>query len=92
MSKPAVNAMVFKDEKGYLCAVRVDFCDEAKAAEIAKEKLIAVNVKRTNEYNYMYHGFGKAIGDDSYENTWWLTENLNTKSIPVYVFREDFDA
>ena len=49
MSKPAVNAMVFKDEKGYLCAVRVDFCDEAKAAEIANE-LILQNSARFLEF------------------------------------------
>lgn len=88
MSKPQVNTMVFKDDNGYLCAVRVDFCSEAEAMDIAKEKLITESVKKSDDYKYMYHGFGKAKNMDEYENTWWLTDNATGNSVPVYVFRE----
>lgn len=91
MSKPTVNAMIFRDDNGYLCAVRVDYCDESTAADIAKKKLCAEEVVRTDEYRYMYFGFNKIVGMDEYENTWWLTEDINKKSIPVYVFREVWD-
>lgn len=88
MSKPLVNFMKFKDDKGLLCAIRKDYCTEDEAKEIAKEQLITESVKRTNEYHYMYHGFGKTVDMDEYENTWWITESKNKSSIPVYVFRE----
>lgn len=91
MSKQPVNFMTFKDEKGFLCAVRVNHCSEEDAEQIAKQKLMCDKVKRTNEYKYMYHGFGKTIGMDEWENTWWLTESCNKISIPVYVFREVID-
>lgn len=88
MGKQATISMTFKDKNGYLCAVRVDSCTLEEATEIAKKQLINDNVKQTDEYKYMYFGFGKAIGDDSYENTWWITDEANSKAIPVYVFRE----
>lgn len=88
MSKPLVNFMKFKDDKGLLCAIRKDYCTEDEAKEIAKEQLITESVKRTTEYHYMYHGFGKTVDMDEYENTWWITESKNKSSIPVYVFRE----
>ena len=88
MGKQTVNSMVFKDDKGQLCGVRVDFCSEEEAIEIAKDKLYCDKVEKTDEYKYMYHGFGKAIGMDEFENTWWLTDHVTGNSIPVYVFRE----
>lgn len=88
MSKQSVNYMLFEDEKGKLCAVRVDYCTEEEAIEIAKDKLYCDKVEKTDEYRYMYFGFGKTIGMDEYENTWWLTESVTGKAIPVYVFRE----
>lgn len=91
MSKPTTISMTFKDKDGYLCAVRVDSCTLEEATEIAKKQLVNDNVKQTDEYKYMYFGFGKAIGDDSYENTWWITDEANSKAIPVYVFREVWD-
>lgn len=89
MSKQPVNFMTFKDEKGFLCAVRVDYCCEENAEQIAKQKLMCDKVKKTDEYRYMYHGFGKTVGMDEYENTWWITEDLKKNSVPVFVFRED---
>ena len=68
------NYMKFKDEQGYLFAVRKDLFTE--------------DVELSSDYQYMYHGFGKAVGMDEYENTWWLTNEKNKITIPVYVFRE----
>ena len=39
----------------------------------------------------MYHGFGKDVGSDEYENTWWLVGEPTNNSIPVYVFRENLE-
>jgi len=91
MSKPKENHIVFKDKKGYLCAVRKDFCDEYEAEKIAKERLVNESVIPCFEYGYMYHGFGKDVGSDEYENTWWLVGEPTNNSIPVYVFRENLD-
>lgn len=88
MSKPLVNFMKFKDDKGLLCAIRKDYCTENEAKEIAKEQLMAESVKRTNEYHYMYHGFGKTIDMDEYENSWWLIGDPTKNSVEVYAFRE----
>lgn len=88
MSAPT-NFMTFKDDDGYLCAVRMDYCTEDEAKEIAKDRLYNESVKLTTEYRYMHHGFGKTVGMDEYENTWWLTDECKKNSVPVYVFRED---
>jgi hypothetical protein len=88
MSKPPVESEIFKDEKGYLCAVRKDRFTEAEAREIAKERLINDEVSLTEDYSYMYHGFGKTVGMDEYENTWWITDTMTKNAVPVYVFRE----
>lgn len=85
------NYMKFADDKGYLLAVRKDYCSEQEAEEIAKRELYTDTISKTDEYKFMYHGFGKTIGMDEWENTWWLTEDCNKISIPVYVFREVID-
>ena len=90
MNKPT-NFMTFRDSDGDLCAVRMDYCTEEEAMEIAKEKLFTESVKSTKEYRYMYHGFGKTVDMDEYENTWWLTDECKNNSVPVYVFREVYD-
>lgn len=87
MSK-AVNVMKFKDDKGYICAIRKDYCTESEAEQIAKDTLFTESVNRTNEYKHMYHGFGKAIGMDEYENSWWLIGDPTKNSVEVYAFRE----
>lgn len=79
---------IFKDADGYLCAVRKDMFTEAEATQIAKDKLINEEVHLTDQYSYMYHGFGKDSTTDEYSNTWWLTDSMKDNSIPVYVFRE----
>lgn len=88
MSKPLVNHLMFKDKKGYLYAVRTDFCSEEEARQIAKDKLVAESVKKVTNYGFMYHGFGKDYDSDEYENTWWLVGEQTNNSVPVYVFRE----
>lgn len=87
MSKPT-NVMTFSDDDGMLCAVRMDYCTEEEAMQIAKEKLFTENVKLTKDYRYMHHGFGKTVNMDEYENTWWLTDEMKKNSVAVYVFRE----
>ena len=82
------NYMKFKDEQGYLFAVRKDYCSNEDAKELAKKELFTEDVELSSDYQYMYHGFGKAVGMDEYENTWWLTNEKNKITIPVYVFRE----
>lgn len=86
MSKSKVNAMLFSDKKGMLCAIREDYCSVDKARSIAKQKLFCETVKKTNEYNHMYFGYGKSDGES--ESTWWLVDNKTKNGIPVYVFRE----
>ena len=87
MSKPLVESEIFKDKDGYLCAVRKDMYSEAEATDIAKKRLCNDEVHLTEQYSYMYHGFGKG-DDDEYANTWWLVDEMKKNSIPVYVFRE----
>lgn len=87
MSKPT-NVMTFSDDNGMLCAVRMDYCTEDEAMQIAKEKLFTESVMPTKEYRYMHHGFGKTVNMDEYENTWWLTDEMKKNSVAVYVFRE----
>lgn len=90
MSKPTLNYVTFKDqEEGLLLAVRKDCAKKAIAEAIAKEKLICEDVIEVPKYKYMYFGFGKTVGMDEYENTWWLTEDSRGQAIPVWVFRED---
>lgn len=86
MSKPRTNEVVFKDSKGFLCAVRQDSNTLDEAEKIAKTKLICEKVKQTNEYSHMYFGYGTSDGES--ESTWWLVDNAAKNGIPVYVFRE----
>jgi hypothetical protein len=87
MSKQKTNEIVFKDSKGYLCAVRSDCNTISEAQNIAKEKLMCEHVKQTHEYNHMYYGYGTSDGET--ESTWWLVDNATKNGIPVYVFREN---
>ena len=84
------NYMIFQDEKGMLFAVRKDYCSLEAAKDMALDKLKCESVKQSNDYKYMYFGFGKAVGMDEYENTWWLTGEKIGKFVEVYVFREDW--
>ena len=88
MSKPVVESEIFKDDDGYLCAIRKDKFTKEEAEEIAKNRLVNNEVHLTEQYRFMYHGFGKDSKTDEYENTWWLTDTMCNNSIPVYVFRE----
>lgn len=87
MSKPKYNHVVFKDSKGYLCAVRKQGNTITEAIEIAKESLFTEDVRQTNEYNHMYFGYGASDGES--ESTWWLVDTKYKNGIEVYVFRED---
>lgn len=80
--------MIFQDEKGMLFAVRKDYCSLEAAKDLALDKLNCESVKQSNTYRYMYHGFGKSVGMDEYENTWWITNEKTGNSVEVYVFRE----
>ena len=86
MSKPKTNDVVFKDDKGYLCAVRKDTNTLQEAVTIAKDRLYCDSVKQTDEYNHMYYGYG--VSDGEAESTWWLVDNSTKNGIPVFVFRE----
>lgn len=86
MSVSAVNAIVFMDEKGQMCAVKQSAMSLNEARELAKKKLYCEKVKQTHDYSHMYFGFGKSDGEA--ENNWWLIDNNTKNSIPVYVFRE----
>lgn len=88
MSKPVVESEVFEDgQMGRLCGVRKDMYTESEAREIAKCRLYSDDVKLTEQYSFMYHGYGKGF-DDEYANTWWLTDEAKKNAIPVYAFRE----
>ena len=80
------TAMVFKDDTGYLCAVRKDTYTFDEAHDIACKKLICENVSQCHEYSHMYFGFGRSDGET--ENNWWLVDSNTRNGIPVYVFRE----
>lgn len=86
------DSIVFKDDKGYLCAVRKNMYNYDQAHEIAWKTLVEKctygehkTIKQCHDYSHMYYGYGSSDGD--VHNNWWLIDNSSKNAIPVYVFR-----
>ena len=86
MSK-AVPTMLFKDEDGYIFAIKIGSMTLEEAEQLAKQELEKDNVELSKDYLYMYFGFGKATNMDEYENTWWITSKPEGKCCKVWAFR-----
>ena len=86
MSISNITSVLFRDDKGLMCAVKENCMSVTQAEELAKKRMFCEKVEQTDEYNHMYYGFGRSDGET--ENNWWLIDNNTRNSIPVYVFRE----
>ena len=84
------NSIVFRDEKGFLCAVRKNNNSYDDAHNIACNRLYCENVTQCHDYSHIYFGFGHDKNGNRV-NTWWLTNDEKSKYVPVYVFREKIE-
>ena len=87
MSKPVVTSKMFEDEQGLIFAARKDYFTYDEAVELAKENLEKDEVNITEEYRYMFFGFGQTVDMDERENTWWITSEPEGKCSSIWAFR-----
>lgn len=87
MSKPAVTNKMFEDEQGLIFAVRKDYFNYDEAVELAKENLKKDEVILTEEYRYMFFGFGQTVDMDERVNDWWITDRPEGRCSSIWAFR-----